>query len=132
MLPGIVRRWPRGGQANPHIDQRQNGVLDHLGLSRRIGINVYLQVPNTDGGGAIEFWQRMDEPTYLAHKRADYGLDRELLGPPSSSLVPEQGDLIMFDASVVHAVAPVRSGARITAALFAGYRSDELPLALFA
>lgn len=132
MLPGTIRRWPPGGHTSPHIDRCQNGMLEHFELTRRIGIDVYLQVPELDGGGELEFWQRMDEAIYLRGKRQDHGLDRELLGLAKAALLPEQGDLIMFDTSIVHAVAPVRSGARVTASLFAGCRTASHPLALFA
>lgn len=132
MLPGILRRWPAGGHANPHIDQTETSVLGHLGLRRRIGCNTYLQVPPVGSGGAIEFWSRISEDEYQRLRRPDYGLDRARLGIPAFSIVPRQGDLVMFDASLIHGVAKVDSGARVTAACFTGYISDEEPLVVFA
>jgi hypothetical protein len=133
MLPGIIRRWPSGGHANPHIDQSRNSVLNHLGLQRRVGMNVYLAVPPASAGGEIDFWMRIrDEEHYSRIKRADYGLDRDALGDPVLSIRPGQGDLVMFDASIVHGVNRVESGQRVTAACFAGYVADDRPLVLFA
>ncbi|HEX8102418.1 MAG TPA: 2OG-Fe(II) oxygenase [Solirubrobacteraceae bacterium] len=132
MLPGIVRRWPRGGQANPHIDQRENGVLDHLGLERRIGMNVYLEVPEAEAGGEIEFWWRISEDDYTDMRRDDYGLDRSAIGPAPHALSPQAGDLVMFDAAIIHGVAAVTAGSRVTAACFAGFSGNGRPLAIFA
>jgi hypothetical protein len=132
MLAGIVRRWPQGGYARPHIDQRENGVLDHLDLELRIGANVYLEVPAADAGGELQFWERINERAYAAMRRADYGLDPNLLGPPAQSLRPRQGDLVMFDTSMIHGVVRVLSGSRVTAGMFVGYAGEERPLTLFA
>lgn len=132
MLPGILRRWPRGGHANPHIDQTTTTILAHLGITRRLGSNVYIQVPDKGGGGEIEFWNRIPESEYLNIKRPDYGLDREALGPPTFALLPNQGDLVMFDASIIHGVAKVANGARITSACFAGFVAPGEPLVIFA
>lgn len=132
MLPGILRRWPAGGHANPHIDQTETSVLGHLNIQRRIGTNVYLQLPETGCGGEIEFWARISEADYQRIRRPDYGLDRERLGTPAFSILPGQGDLVMFDAAVIHGVAAVSSGARVTAACFVGYVGASEPLVLFA
>jgi 2OG-Fe(II) oxygenase superfamily len=132
MLPGILRRWPQGGHANPHIDQTETSILAHLGITRRLGSNVYLQVPESGRGGEIELWDRIPETDYVNVKRTDYGLDRNSLGPPTYSLLPNQGDLVMFDASIIHGVANVEAGARVTSACFAGYARAEAPLVVFA
>jgi hypothetical protein len=132
LLPAILRRWPSGGHANPHIDQNDTSLITHLKIARRIGTNVYLEVPPGDQGGEIEFWSRIDEASYTSVKRRDYGLDRSTLGEPAYSLLPAQGDLVMFDASIVHGVARVASGSRVTAACFLGYVSSASPLVIFA
>lgn len=130
MLPGILRRWASGGHANPHIDQTETAVLGHLGVKRRIGTNVYLELPGN--GGEIEFWSRISQAGYEQIRRPDYGLDRDRLGPPAFSILPGQGDLVMFDAAVIHGVAGVSVGSRVTAACFVGYVDPDQPLLLFA
>jgi hypothetical protein len=134
MLPGIVRRWPTGGHANPHIDQRHIDLLKGLALTRRIGTNVYLEVPPPGCGGELEFWHTFsaNEDEYTKLKRLDYGLDRSILGAPLAMVAPAQGDLLMFDAARVHGVARVTGGSRATAAMFVGARGVSEPLALFA
>ncbi|GAB3143805.1 hypothetical protein GCM10027290_20740 [Micromonospora sonneratiae] len=133
MLPGIIRRWPGGAHANPHIDQRDIPLLESYRLTRRIGVNVYLQVPEPGNGGEIDFWGIFSsEAEYVSRKRADYGLDRTALGDPHFSVLPGQGDLLMFDAARVHGVRRVERGARVTAACFLGVRGTSDPLVLFA
>jgi hypothetical protein len=133
MLPSIVRRWPTGGHANPHIDQRHIPLLAAYGLQRRLGVNVYLEVPPAGSGGEIEFWDLFeDEADYQAIKRSDYGLDREPLGTPWEAIKPGQGDLVIFNAARVHGVRAVESGSRVTAACFLGVRSEHEPIVVFA
>lgn len=133
MLPAVVRRWVAGGQANPHIDATSIPALSHLGLQRRIGTNIYLSVPPLGAGGNIEFWGRVqNESEYARVKRADYGLERNLLGPPLATVRPEAGMLLMFDASQVHAVTPLESPDRISLACFVGVRREDQPLVVFA
>ena len=133
MLPGIVRRWPRGGIANPHIDQRNIPLLEHYGLRKRIGVNVYLEVPPPGNGGDIDFWDVIDdEDDYLRRKRSDYGLDRESVGDPAWSCLPGQGELLMFNAARIHGVRRVTAGSRVTAACFVGIRGEGDPLLVFA
>ncbi|TDB71868.1 2OG-Fe(II) oxygenase [Micromonospora sp. KC723] len=133
MLPGIIRRWPTGGHANPHIDQRAIPLLAEHRLRRRIGTNVYLEVPPPGSGGHVDFWGLWtDEREYDNRRRADYGLDRDALGEPHWSCEPGQGDLLMFDAARVHGVRRVDRGARVTAACFVGVRDPGESLVLFA
>jgi len=133
MLSGIVRRWVAGGQANPHIDQKDLPILADLDLKRRIAVNVYLATPGQSQGGDIEFWGRIeDESEYEAMKRSDYGVNRTNLGVPPLSISPSPGDLIAFDASRLHGVRGLERGERVTAACFLGVRGKDYPLYQFA
>jgi hypothetical protein len=133
MLSGIVRRWVKGGQANPHIDQRELPILATLELQRRIAVNVYLATPPAGQGGEIEFWDRIDsEAEYERMKRSDYGIDRDQLGEPAMVIHPNPGDLVAFDAARLHGVRGVDGGERVTAACFLGVRDAEHPLYQFA
>lgn len=133
MLSGIVRRWVKGGQANPHIDQRELPLLAALSLRRRIAVNVYLATPPAGQGGEIEFWDRIESETeYERMKRSDYGVDRDHLGDPALVIQPRPGDLVAFDAARLHGVRGVASGERVTAACFLGVSSTEHPLYQFA
>lgn len=133
MLPAVVRRWIAGGSANPHIDACDIPALRHLQIQRRIGTNIYLAVPPDGCGGEIEFWGRIrTESEYNSYKREDYGLDRAVLGEPLAVLKPQSGDLLMFDASQVHAVAALTEPDRVSLACFVGYSSTDRPLMVFA
>jgi predicted 2-oxoglutarate/Fe(II)-dependent dioxygenase YbiX len=60
-----------------------------------------------------------------------YGLDRAKLPPPDLILHPRTGDLIIFDATRVHAVTKQQVGTRITCSAFIGYRGKEVPLVVY-
>lgn len=131
-LPEIARRWVSGGGANPHIDQSGTHLLGPLGIGRRLGLNVYMSMPEV--GGAIEFWKRaLSDEEYVRLKRPDYGLDREILGPADLTLKPKKGQAVLFRAWEPHAVEPV-SGAvdRITNAAFLAVGGAGRSLAQFA
>lgn len=131
-LPQIARRWVSGGGAHPHIDQSETPLLSPLGIGRRIGVNAYLSMP--ESGGALQFWKRsFSEAEYERLRRADYGLDRDLLGDADLTIRPEVGQMILFRAWEPHAVEPIGGGGdRITNGAFVCARGDEAPLAVFA
>ncbi|MEU0383795.1 2OG-Fe(II) oxygenase [Streptomyces chartreusis] len=133
-LLNVIRRWRSGGQANPHIDQRNSDVLGGYAFTRRLGVNVYLEVPPQDGGGELELWDRVvrDELEYREQRRPDYGLDRERLGAPDWTVRPADGDLLIFDAARVHGVRRLTKGQRVAMACFLGVRGADDSLALFA
>ena len=134
MLSGIIRRWTKHGHANPHIDQLDIPILRHFELSMRIGVNVYLSIPEDGSGGEIKFWGKvLDERSYEYAKRADYGLNKEDIGLPLGSIKPGKGDLIAFDAARIHSVAELKNGERVTSACFVGVPRDaDKSLVLFA
>jgi len=128
----VLRRWKTGGGAHPHLDQSCTPLLKPLGIERRFGINVYVEMPTQ--GGAVEFWnRRISDDEYLRLKRPDYGLDRVILGPADLIIRPRRGQGILFDASKPHAVETVGGeGERITNASFFGYAGEESALYHFA
>lgn len=131
-LQQILRRWLQGGGAHPHLDQSNTPLLAPFGLTKRIGLNVYLDMPSA--GGAIEFWNReFSDAEYARSKRPDYGLDRQLLGAPDLTIRPQVGQAILFDASRPHAVEALAGvGERITNASFFSYSRIDEPLLTFA
>lgn len=133
-LLNVIRRWRSAGQANPHIDQRNSEILGDYTFTRRLGVNVYLEVPPENGGGELELWDTVvdDERDYLEQRRPDYGLDRERLTAPDWTIRPGNGDLVIFDAARVHGVRRLTEGQRVTMACFLGVLGADDPLALFA
>ena len=131
-LPEIIRHWRTGGGANPHIDQTRTPLLAHLDLKKRLGCNVYMDMPTE--GGAIEFWgHRFTDEEYEAAKRSDYGLDRDVLGDPGLKIRPCAPEAILFDASLPHAVEEAKGeGDRIVNASFFAFSDFDKPLVQFA
>lgn len=133
-LQQVLRRWKQGGGASAHLDLSNTPVLAPFGITKRLGINCYLEMPSE--GGAVEFWSRaFAEEEYLALRQAppNYGLAREVVGEPDLRIRPRAGQAILFDASRPHAVEPVAGhGERITDASFYGYAGDDAPLFQFA
>lgn len=132
-LAEIVRHFRRGGKANPHIDQTKTPLLGHLGLKKRLGCNVYIEMPTE--GGSIQFWnRRFSDVEYEAVKTkgGDYGVDRELLGEPSLSIRPRAPEVVLFDASLPHAVEEIRGeGDRIVNGGFFAFADYDSPLVQF-
>lgn len=131
-LSQILRRWKSGGGAHPHLDQSRTPLLNRFGMDNRFGLNVYVEMPTE--GGAIEFWNRsLTDEEYVRLKRPDYGLNREVLGPPDLTIVPRCGQAIMFNAFKPHAVEAVRgNGERVTNACFFGFAGEENAMFQFA
>ncbi|MFF9095421.1 hypothetical protein ACF1AX_20095 [Streptomyces sp. NPDC014802] len=134
VLQNVIRRWVSGGQANPHIDQRGCPLLGDYTFRKRLGVNVYLEMPPEGQGGDLELWDVLieDEARYLSERRPDYGLNREDLAVPDWVVHPGDGDLFVFDAARLHAVRGLSGGRRVTMACFVGVRGSEEPLVLFA
>ncbi|RLP88206.1 2OG-Fe(II) oxygenase [Micromonospora sp. BL4] len=134
MLPGVLRRMTPGGRGRPHIDRRQIPLLDAYRLHRRLGVNIYLEVPEPGAGGEIDFWGTLSEEEFVALKADpfDYGIEPERVGPPLDTVLPGKGDLVMFEAGRMHGVREVRAGCRTSAACFIGVRAETDPLLIFA
>ncbi len=131
-LGQVLRRWKTAGAAHPHLDQSKTPLLNQLNIERRIGVNVYLEMPTQ--GGAMEFWnRRFSDEEFIRIKRPDYGLDRYLLGAPDLTMRPLRGQAVIFDASKPHAVEAVAgTGERITNACFLGFGGPDRSLFQFA
>jgi hypothetical protein len=131
-LSQILRRWKTGGGAHPHLDQTRTTLLRPFAMENRFGLNVYVGMPTK--GGAVEFWNRsMTDEEYVGLKRPDYGLNRDVLGPPDLAIRPRRGQAILFDAFKPHAVEAVAGeGERVTNACFFGFAGEDKPLFQFA
>jgi hypothetical protein len=128
----ILRRWKTGGSAHPHLDQSRTELLKRFAIEKRYGVNVYVEMPTE--GGAIEFWNRtMTDEEYVRLKRPDYGLNRDVLGPPDLTIRPRRGQAILFDAFKPHAVEAVGgTGERVTNACFFGFSGEASAMFQFA
>jgi len=69
----------------------------------------------------------------LRLQRSDqrYGLDEKQLPPPSATLKPMLGELILMNTCKLHGIRAVTLGLRVALASFVGYTSLEKPLWLW-
>lgn len=129
------RGWGAGADTPPHCDARNTFALQQLGLCLRWASNVYLT--GCDDGGALELWDRYDEVEYCRFEAATkgpagFGLDRSTLPAPKHRINPPRRSLVIFDAGILHAVAPVTQDIRMTVSSFIGMTTPDEALYIFA
>ena len=135
MYAGLVRVIDTASELRPHQD---NTDWDMTGSARaqtmrtQFSANVYFSA--AEAGGELELWATAirDGEQYRAIKvPGDYALSRAAIGAPALTIRPAAGDLVIFDARRIHAVAPVARGSRVNASTFIGLRGPDEPLTLF-
>jgi hypothetical protein len=135
MYAGLVRVLAAGSELRPHQDNTDWDMISSpraQTMRTQFSCNVYFRVP--EAGGALELWEMRidDEARYRGLQvPSDYALRRPDIGSPALSIEPGLGDLIVFDARRVHAVARVERGCRINASTFIGLRDAGTSLTLF-
>lgn len=126
MFAGICRVFPEGSELLPHNDRLSRDAPGlPLGdeLDAQLAANVYLQVP--ERGGELQLWDLRPDEAQLAAWRApdsEYGTDRALVPPPACTLPVAAGDLVLMDATKLHAVSRQERGVRIGLSCFLGVR----------
>jgi hypothetical protein len=134
MFVGLTRVFQDGAGALPHQDclawdapgnERATELLSQLTA------NIYLST--SEIGGEVELWkQRLSLEEYDSLRfENQYGLDRAKLPLPDVTIKPQVGDLILFNASNLHAVSAARGGQRVTLSMFIGYRGEDRPLSYY-
>jgi hypothetical protein len=95
-------------------------------LLMQMAVNVYVDVPPS--GGELMMWRdEITDAEFLRRRGDKYGMDIEPLGAPDVLLKPQLGDLIIFNARKLHAVAAGSGSDRLTLSCFLGYRGDARP-----
>ena len=134
MFVGLARVFEAGAGALPHQDfllwDGVNYPAAHT-LITQFGVNIYLQP--SQFGGELELWgKNFSAKDYEKFRLPEsYGLDRTKLPPSRALIKPEIGDLILFDATKVHAVRPAQGSPRVTLSAFIGYSGRYQPLSLW-
>ncbi|AXK79660.1 2OG-Fe(II) oxygenase [Pseudolabrys taiwanensis] len=134
MFAGLARTFAEGSYAEPHQDilawdaPTQPEARE---ITSQVAMNVYLTMP--EAGGSLTLWDiSYDQQEYDRRRIKDsYGLRREELPVPTATLQPRVGELILFNATKVHAVEIIQRGQRVTWSCFIGYRNDQSPLMLW-
>jgi hypothetical protein len=128
---GMPRVFEGGAAALPHVDRLAWDVPDVPAartILAQIAANVHLRT--AAGGGEVELWDM--DPSAGDYQRlrqaGTYGLDRARLPAPAAVVVPQAGDLILFNSHRIHAVRACRGGPRVTVSCFIGYRGEDQPL----
>lgn len=129
---GLPRAFSNGGEARPHTDRADWDwpSTETIKLQAQLAFNTYLSM--TEAGGELQLWNYRPSREEYEHMRDGYGLHRHLLPPPKATLRPNPGDLIIFNASCVHAVTPsTGKGMRVTMSGFLGFQGTGRPLVAF-
>lgn len=130
MFVGLSRMVEPGTTFLAHHDifeEDAPGCTEATSLLAQFGANVYLQMPVS--GGALMMWRReMPSAEFNARRGDDYGLPVERLGEPDVTLLPEPGDLLIFNSRKLHAVSPGVGRSRLAVSCFVGYRGLSEPL----
>jgi len=132
---GLVRVFGTGSKALAHQDSTHWDIpTSHVAWSliSQFAVNVHLR--RADAGGELVLWDfgftnKSDHDA--AQVDGKYAINESLIPVPKLVVVPEKGDLILFNARRVHAVRPILAGTRVAASTFIGYRGPASPLTLF-
>jgi hypothetical protein len=129
MFAGIVRIFPEGSQLLPHNDIFERdapGLEVAQRIEAQFAANVYLEAPEI--GGHLQIWEwrpSADELNKLQALDSKYGVDRSKLPPPDLEVECVPGDLILMDATKLHAVSRQEKGRRMGISCFLGYQSGK-------
>jgi hypothetical protein len=106
-------------ELQPHWDSVPTQYVD---LQGQFSANIYLSTPNV--GGELEIWDVEPLPTSIIHKN-DVNRDWRAELPPSISVKPETGDLLIFNTRRPHAIKCFDSGTRIATQFFIGINQNQ-------
>lgn len=103
------------------------GMAESESVISQFGANVYVQMP--ERGGELLMWHRnMTIAEFDEKRRGQYGIAIDDLPEPDVVLKPGTGDLLIFDAHKLHAVASPKDRQRLALSFFIAYRGDDKPL----
>ena len=135
MFTGLCRSLENGQGIIPHEDKFER---DHPKESTKaappanvqIALNVYLQNPKE--GGELELYEQSLSTEEYDRLRGDsYGIERSLLPPPSISIKPEEGELVLFNSRNLHSVSPVNGDTRLSISSFISKKENNGPLIIW-
>jgi len=103
------------------------GMSESESVVSQFGANVYVQMP--EKGGELLMWHRnMSTAEFDEMRAGEYGIHIDKLPRPDVVLKPGVGDLLIFDAHKLHAVASPKDRARFALSFFVAYRGDDQAL----
>lgn len=127
LFAGLVREFKEGSFAEPHNDVLSwdlvNGI--HTKVTNQIAANVYLET--SDKGGALRLWNEWPETKEeyeVIQINGSYGVEKEFLRGSYIEIIPEVGELVLFNPRRIHSVEEILQGSRLTWSCFIGIESD--------
>jgi hypothetical protein len=133
---GLPRALPPGGAVEAHFDWigfDSPGAPGIEAIRRQYALNIYLQT--ADSGGDLALWDLPLEPADLKALRLEdhpYALDERKLGQPTLVVRPEEGSVVIFDATKPHAVRQAHgTRSRVTFSSFLGFAGADRPLTIW-
>jgi hypothetical protein len=130
---GVARILRNGGFTGPHQDALVSPDVELSSfIAEQLAANIYLQT--STHGGDLELWDlHLERAQYQAIRSpgGKVGITREQLRPSDICLKPEQGDLILFRSTRLHAIQESSGAPRVTCSSFIGYRSAVDPLVFY-
>lgn len=134
MFVGLARIFGKGSGAEPHQDVLAWDAPDSeeaKALTGQLAANIYLAMPST--GGELLVWPHsLSREEYEAARiPGSYGVREACLPCAPVVIQPQEGELILFNSTFVHAVATSDTGDRVTWSCFVGLRGSNQPAMLW-
>lgn len=134
MFTGLARVFRAGAHAEPHQDVLAwdaPGVSEAESLRSQFAANIYLQLP--DSGGELVVWPKsLDRQAYRAAQvPGSYGVDEAAIDCAPRVMVPKEGELILFNSNLLHAVKASHGKDRVTWSCFIGVEDATQPLMMW-
>ncbi|MNV37684.1 hypothetical protein D3C71_1292130 [compost metagenome] len=129
---GVARILRDGGFTGPHQDALASPHVDLSSfIAEQLAANIYLQT--STHGGQLELWDlHLEREEYQSIRSpGKVGITREKLRACDVALKPEQGDLILFRSTRLHAIREASGAPRVTCSSFIGYHSVNEPLVFY-
>lgn len=126
LFAGMIRSFPEGAHSLPHVD-----LPSVAGVCRQFAANIYIETANK--GGVLQVWCERTDPLIYELYADEFGSIRRYVEGrlPDLEFTPEAGDLVMFDASLIHSVTPVAAGSRVSWSAFIGFQESAAPLLIW-
>ncbi|TBR37401.1 2OG-Fe(II) oxygenase [Marinomonas agarivorans] len=134
LFAGLVREFKEGSYAEPHNDVLSWDLISdmHTNITNQLAANIYLKT--SEIGGELRLWHEWPntKEEYDAIRiEGSYGVKEELLNSHYLEVVPEVGELILFNPTRIHSVEKIDQGSRLTWSCFIGLENDSKPLQIW-
>ena len=124
---GIIRLWEMGDIGPLHRDNANFEAPDYKisKYENQLSCVLYLQEP--EGGGELVIYKQKWEKPDEKFREIGFGYTKEVLKTSiSSTIIPTQGDLVIFNPNHYHEILPINGiHRRITFGNFFGYNNSS-------